>query len=307
MSGKDRDLLAWLERGRLLAADGAMGTALQMSGLPPGGCPEIWNLERPEAVAAVSRSYLEAGAEILQTNSFGGSPARLAAHGHEDRCAEVNRAASEIARGAAGSHALVAGSIGPTGLLLQPHGPLAPDRALEGFRAQAEALAGGGCDAFAVETMTDLREAILAVRASAATGLPVVACMTFELTPRGVFTIFGDSPQRTATELRDAGAAILGANCGTGPGPMMEIVATLRAATRLPISVRPNAGTPVIQAGLIRYPETPQSMASHVEPLVEAGASIIGGCCGTGPEHVRALAEAVRASRRRSLSRQDRP
>lgn len=300
VSGKERDLLAWLADRRLLAADGAMGTALQGSGLPPGGCPEIWNLERPETITAVLRDYLEAGAEILQTNSFGGSPARLAAHGFVERCAELNRAAAQIARSVAGSRALVAGSIGPTGLLLTPLGPLDPDDALDGFGRQSAALAEGGCDFLLVETMTDPHEAALAVKAAAATGLPVAACMTFEITPRGIFTIFGTSPERSTAELEGAGARILGTNCGTGPATMVEMIRALRAATSLPLLARPNAGIPVFTGGGVDYPETPGGMASHVASLVEAGASIVGGCCGTTTEQVRAIAAEIRRIRERS-------
>jgi len=286
---------AALRERRLLAGDGAMGTALQEAGLAPGGCPEAWNLERPGDVAAVLRAYRDAGADLLQTNSFGGHPARLAAHGLADRCTEINRAAAGIARDAsAGSSALVAGSIGPTGQLLRPLGTLDPADARDGFMIQAAALAGGGCDILIVETMTDLEEALLAVEAAAATGLDVIACMTFEITPRGVFTVFGASPGGAAGRLEAAGARALGTNCGTGPGDMIPMVSALRAATALPILAQPNAGLPEVDAGRLRYPESPEAMAARVPPLVEAGASIIGGCCGTTADHVRAIAAAVR-------------
>lgn len=289
---------------RPVVCDGAMGTALQEAGAAPGGCLELMNLDRPAAVRAVHLGHLEAGAELIQTNSFGGSPARLAAHGLAGRCEEINRAAAAIAREVAGSRplaahrALVAGSIGPTGLLLEPLGALPVLEASEGFRLQAAALAGGGCDLLAIETMTDLAEAVIAVRAAAETGLPVIASMSFETTPRGLFTVFGATPERAAAELAAAGAGAIGVNCGTGPAAMIEVVRALKAATHLPILARPNAGIPALSAGSLVYPESPAAFASHAVALVEAGASLIGGCCGTTAQHVRAVAEAIHALRR---------
>jgi 5-methyltetrahydrofolate--homocysteine methyltransferase len=297
VTGEDRNVLSWLGERRLLVAYGARGTALQEADLPPGGCPEIWNLERPETIEAILADYLDAGAEILQTNTFGGSPARLGVHGLQDRCAEINRAAAGMARAVAGTGALVAGSIGPSGHLLAPLGPLGADEALDGFRLQADALAEGGVDTLIIETMTDLQEASLAVKAAASTGLPVIACMTFELTPRGIFTVFGASPESAASELEAAGARLLGTNCGTGPTTMVEMVRALRSTTSLPLIARPNAGIPVIKGLRIDYPETPEKMAAHVAPLVQAGASIVGGCCGTTTDKVRAMAAEIRRLR----------
>lgn len=294
------DLMAWLADRRLMAADGAMGTALQENGLLPGACPEVWNLERPDLIADILTRYLEAGAELLQTNTFGGSPARLGAHGLEGSCAQINRAAASIAREVAGACALVAGSIGPTGSLLAPLGPLAPESARDGFRRQAEALAEGNCDALIVETMTDPQEAVLAVEASVATGLPVIACMTFEITPRGIFSIFGASPERAARDLEVAGAKLLGTNCGTGPETMVEVVRALRAATTLPLVCRPNAGLPVYTSSGVRYPGSPEEMSAQVPALAEAGASIVGGCCGTTEAHVRAISTEIRRLRSRA-------
>jgi len=293
------DLLARLSRQRVLVGDGAMGTALLAAGLPPGGCPEIWNLERPGVVESILRGYADAGTDLLQTNTFGGNPARLAAYGLAGRCAEINRSAAEMGRRVAADRALVVGSIGPTGALLQPLGPLSPDEALDGFRLQAAALAEGGADALCVETMTDLAEAVLAVRSAAATGLPVIASMTFESTSRGFFTVMGDDVSRAARDLASAGACVIGTNCGTGSASMLEIVKALRRESSLPILVEPNAGLPVMSGGGIAYPESPEEMASFVGAFVEAGASIIGGCCGTTPDHVRVIAREIRKIRER--------
>ena len=290
----DRDLLALLHR--VLVGDGAMGTALQAAGLAPGGCPEAWNLERPEPVEAVSRSYREAGADLLTTNTFGGHPHKLAAYGLDARCAQINRAGAACARRAAGEGALVLGSFGPAGALLEPYGELSADDARRGFAAQAEALAEGGADALLVETMIDLAEATLAVRAAAATGLPVLATMTFDATPRGPYTVMGVDVPRAAAGLAEAGAAVVGTNCGTGPEPMVEIVAALSAEAGLPVLVQPNAGLPEVTGGEVRYPTGPEAFAAYVPAFVEAGAAIIGGCCGTTPDHVRALVAAVRAA-----------
>lgn len=288
-----RDIRDWIEQRRVLVGDGGMGTMLQAAGLAPGESPERWNIERPDAIGAVNRAYLKAGAELLETNTFGGTPTRLETHGLADRCAEINRAAAETARAVAGDDALVLGSIGPTGALLRPLGPLSPDAAYDAFLRQADALAKGGADALCVETMTDITEACLAVKAAMTTKLPVLATMTFDETPRGPFTMMGVNPARAARELEEAGVVAIGTNCGTGPEPMVDVVRQLRASSELPILVQPNAGLPEYVDGELRYPLEPEGFAAFAATFVEAGANIIGGCCGTTPDHIRALAEAV--------------
>lgn len=292
-----RSLTAWLEERRLLVGDGGMGSLLMAAGLAPGACPELWNADKPAAVEEVIRAYRDAGAELVETNTFGGSPAKLADYDAADRCDELNRVGAEIARRAAGDQALVIGSIGPTGKLLEPFGPLKPDEAQQGFARQARALADGGADALCIETMTDLNEAKLAVAGALETGLPIIVTLTFDATPRGPFTIMGNSAVDAARELTEAGVAVVGTNCGTGPDTMIEFVAALRSATELPILVQPNAGLPELHGGELVYPEGPASMAGYVSKLVDAGASIVGGCCGTTPDHVRAVAEEVKRLR----------
>jgi 5-methyltetrahydrofolate--homocysteine methyltransferase len=294
-----RSLSDWLSERTLLAGDGAMGTLLQAAGLPPGAAPELWNVERPDAVEAVTRAHREAGAELVLTNTFGGSPARLEENGLADRCEELNRAGVAAARRGAGEDALVLGSIGPSGKLLEPLGPLSPGDAREGFGRQARALAEAGADALCVETMSDLAEAMLALEPAVETGLPVIVSMTFDPTPNGPFTIMGNSATDCARELTAAGAAAIGSNCGTGPDVLLGFVRALREGTALPLLARPNAGLPELRGGEVYYPESPESMAGHVAALVEAGASIIGGCCGTSPEHVRAIAAEVKRLRQR--------
>lgn len=294
----ERNLLGWLRAKRLVVADGAMGTMLVAAGLGSGECPELWNVTRPDAVRDVMRCYREAGAELLETNSFGGSPAKLACYGLGDQCEELNRAAARIGREAAGDEALVLGSMGPTGHLLEPLGPLSASEAFEGFRVQAEALAAGGADALCVETMIDLGEAQAAVRAAVATGLPVVATMTFESTRRGFFTVMGVSVEQAARALEEVGAKAIGANCGTGSAPMLLLAAELGKQSKLPLVFQPNAGLPQICGSEVRYPEAPETMASLVAQFAAAGAAIIGGCCGSTPGHIRAIARAADQVRR---------
>jgi 5-methyltetrahydrofolate--homocysteine methyltransferase len=292
-----RDLLATLGTGRILVSDGAWGTLLQRRGLGPGECPELWNAERPADVEAVARSYVEAGADTILTNSFGGNPARLAHFGLEGRCAELNKAAAAISRSAAGEDTIVLGSMGPTGAVIMA-GEIEPEAAAEGFRIQASALAEGGVDGFCIETFSALDEAALAVGAArAVSSLPIACTFTFNRTPSGEYrTMMGVGPAECAQAALEAGASVIGANCGNGFLQMIDIVKELRAAfPGVPILVHANAGMPVLENGRVTYPESPEYMASLAPRLVKAGANIIGGCCGTGPEHIRAIAHALRA------------
>jgi 5-methyltetrahydrofolate--homocysteine methyltransferase len=252
-------------------------------------------LDAPEIVDAIARRYLEAGAEILTTDTFGGTSLRLAAHGLAERCEEINRRAVELARAAAGGRALVSGSVGPTGTLLAPLGPARPEEVEAAFERQLAALAAAGADLFCIETMTDLAEVLLAVRAAkrVAPGVPVVATMTFDPTPRGIFTVMGVTPARAAAALAEAGADVVGANCGNGIEGMVAVVADLARHAEVPVAVRPNAGLPQLVDGALTWPETPAFFAAHAPALVAAGARLIGGCCGTTPEHVRALRVAL--------------
>lgn len=289
-------LLERLRRGEVVVGDGAWGTMLiAEAGLPPGAPPERVTLEAPELVLRLARRYAEAGAEVVTTNTFGGTPLRLQAHGLGARCEDVNRRAVELAREAAGGQALVAGSVGPTGTLLAPLGPATAAEVEAAFERQLAALAKAGVDLLCVETMTDLAEALLAVRAAkrVAPGVPVVATMTFEPTPRGIFSVMGVTPARAAAALAVDGADVVGANCGNGIEGMVAVVAELARHATVPIAVRPNAGLPQLVGGAPAWPESPAFFAAHAPALVEAGARLIGGCCGTTPEHVRALRAAL--------------
>jgi 5-methyltetrahydrofolate--homocysteine methyltransferase len=290
-----RSLLAALNGGRVLVSDGAWGTFLQKRGLQPGECPELWNVTHREEVFAIARSYIDAGADIILTNSFGGSPHKLRHFGLEERAAELNRAAASISREAAGGDHFVLGSIGPTGAILMM-GEVSEQEMYDGFCLQARALKEGGVDALCVETMSALDEAALAVRAGReAAGLEVVCTFTFEKTVNGDYrSMMGVSPAEMATRIKQAGADIIGTNCGNGFDPMIEIVREIRKADpATPILVHANAGKPMLLDGKTIFPDTPEVMASKVHALVASGANIVGGCCGTTPAHIRALVDAL--------------
>ncbi len=279
-----------LRRRERLLADGAIGTMLIARGLPPGEPPERWTIERPHAVEAVARAYADAGADLLTTNTFGASPLRLRAHGLEDRLDEINNRGVQLARDASDGRAYVLASIGPTGHLLKPLGDVDAQTVLDGFRRQAAALAAAGADAICIETMTDAVEAVLAIEAvkAEAPGLPVFATMTFDLTPRGPFTVMGVDVPRACSRLQEAGADLVGANCGAGAEAMLAVAREFSRATTLPLIFQPNAGLPEHQEGRLVYPQPPAAFASQVAPLLEI-ATVIGGCCGTTPAHIAAL------------------
>jgi 5-methyltetrahydrofolate--homocysteine methyltransferase len=279
-----------LEKEKILIADGGWGTELQKRGLPPGEVPEAWNLSRPEDVLAVARSYVEAGADIILTNTFGGSPLKLAKVDLGDKLVEINRRGAEISKQAAGDRALVFASIGPSGEIMAPLGTITEADMVKGFAEQAQALAEGGADGIVVETMMDLAEAKAAVRATKeSTSLPVAVTLTFNKGPKGYATMMGIRPEQAAAELESAGTDIVGANCGAGIDIMIELMRLMRSATSLPIWCKPNAGLPELIDGKTVYRETPEMMASKLNALVQAGASIVGGCCGTTPAHIRAF------------------
>ena len=291
-----RSVRAWLDQKKILVSDGAWGTQLQERGLPPGECPELWNLTHRSDVVAVAKSYIDAGADIILTNSFGGSPRKLALYELADRAAELNEAAGAISREAAGSDHLVFGSIGPTGAILMT-GEVSEKSLYDGFYLQAKSLKKGGVDALCVETMSAIDEACLAVRAAReATGLEVACTFTFEKTISGEYrTMMGVSPADMAAAVKEAGAAVIGANCGNGFERMIDIVRAIREADpSTPVLIHANAGKPEVRDGKTVFPETPAMMASRINDLIKAGANIIGGCCGTTPAHIRALANAIR-------------
>jgi 5-methyltetrahydrofolate--homocysteine methyltransferase len=290
-------LLERIANGPVLVSDGAMGSLLQSEGLPAGACPESWCLSRPDVVRGVAEAYLAAGSDMVLTNSFGGSRLKLARHGLAERVGELNRAAAMLAREAAGSTRLVAGSVGPTGRIVQDEGGDASLVDLyEAFREQAVALVDGGVDAICVETMSSLAEAREAVRAAKeGTSVPVFCTFSFALGRRGFRTMMGVTPELAAREAVAAGADVIGTNCGNGIGNMIEIVRQMREAVPdRPILAQANAGMPELVDGVTVYAETPEYMSSRIEELIAAGANVVGGCCGTTPRHIAAIAGAVR-------------
>lgn len=287
-----------LAEGDTVLADGATGTYLQSNGLEPGGDPEAMNITHGEVIQRMAGEYFAAGADLVQTNSFGGNRFTQEKYGYGNQIAEINRLAAKHARDQADAckeTKYVAGSIGPTGELIVPVGTTPPDDVYAVFVEQALALAEGGVDAVVVETMISLEEAKLAVRAvKDHTDLPVAALATFDKGPRGYFTMMGDTPESAVSELTTVGADIVGTNCGNGIDVMVELGERFRAATDNYVWMNSNAGVPVIRQGQIIYPETPSQMALGFKILSEIGIEILGGCCGTTPAHVKALTQALR-------------
>ncbi len=279
-------------RDSFLIKDGAMGTTLSTAGHQAGQSLELLNVEEPERVQAAHRGYVEAGSELIETNTFQGSRPALERHGLSDRTAELNRAGALLAREAAGEAILVAGSIGPTGRILEPYGEYPESAAREAFAEQAAALADGGVDLLVVETFSAVEEIRLAIAAAAETELPVVASMAFDPVGR---TAFGVTPEQAAEQMAAAGAAVVGANCGTiSPLEMVGILAKFKDATALPLSAQPNAGRPRPTESGVEFPEKPGPMADAAARFRELGVAIIGACCGSTPEHVAAIAARLR-------------
>lgn len=286
-----RKIAQKLKEGKILISDGAWGTLLQEQGLQPGECPESWNLNHPDRVRAVAQAYIEAGSDLVETNSFGGSRFKLAHYGLDGQTTEINRAAARLSREAAGDQGIVLGSVGPTGIILMM-GEVTEEALYEAFSEQVTALADGGADAICIETMTDLQEALLAVKAAKDhTSLEVICTMTFDKTLDGDFrTMMGVSVEDMTRSLTAAGADIIGTNCGNGMENMIPIVKRIRAVkSDIPVLVHANAGLPHLREGKNVFDETPQITASFVPLLIEAGAGIIGGCCGTTPEHIKEI------------------
>jgi 5-methyltetrahydrofolate--homocysteine methyltransferase len=287
-------LIERLLAGGPVVTDGAWGTELQARGLEPGTCPDAWNLAHPGRVEEVARAYVQAGSQVILTNTFRATRFGLERHGLAGKVAEINRAGVEISRKAAAGRAYVFASIGPSGVMLMM-GETTLEQLQDAFAEQARALAEGGADALVVETMSDAAEAKLAVAAARATGLPVVACMTFDSGKDRDRTMMGTTPEQAVEALTEAKADVIGSNCGQGIEGFAAILKRLRAATDRPIWIKANAGRPEVIEGKTIWRQTPEQFASHVPALVEAGAGFLGGCCGTTPEFIKAVKDTIEA------------
>jgi 5-methyltetrahydrofolate--homocysteine methyltransferase len=288
--------LGILESGKTLVADGATGTNLQKMGIQPGTPPEELVLDQPDLVMQLEKSFVEAGSDIILTCTFGGTSLRLKDSKYPDRVGEINQKAVEIARKAAsfGTGVLVAGSIGPTGQVMKPYGPLAEEEALVSFTEQAKALAGAGVDLLVIETMFAFNEADAAFKAArSVTDLPIVVSFSYD---RGVRTMMGVKPGDMLTQYREMGAAMVGANCGTTLENMETIQKEYASSgPGVPLWAKPNAGLPHTDGVTTTYDVTPEQMAEFARKYVSIGARVVGGCCGSTPEHIAAIAKAVKS------------
>ncbi len=286
-------LLEKLKDKKVLVADGAMGSLLMQKGLKTGECPELLNLTNPEILAEIATEYLNAGADIIQTNSFGGSILKLNDFDLGIKAKEINEAAARIVSEAVNGKAFVSGSVGPTGKMLEPFGDTTPEEMLDGFKIQVSGLISGGADLICIETMTDIQEALLAIEAVKTVDpqIPIIATMTFNKTGDDYFTMMGVNIEAAVEGLSNAGADIIGSNCGNGIDNMLEIAAKFKSLTSKPIIIQSNAGLPVIKDGKLNYPETPEYFAEKANEMFNIGVSIVGGCCGTTPEYIKAIRE----------------
>jgi 5-methyltetrahydrofolate--homocysteine methyltransferase len=305
-TAKGREWLDRLRMGELLVFDGGYGTMLFAAGLANGACPELWNDTHADVVRSIHAAYFDAGSDFVETNTFGGTRLKLNEYGLGDRTRELNEQGARLARAVAPGHGYVAGSIGPTSRLpaeYEPLGDTTDEAYFETFREQAEALAEGGVDLFAVETMMFPQEAIAAIRAcKAATDLPVMATMFFQyedLHGRDR-TMWGESPAEVAQKLLAAGADAVGMNCGRGPDRAIVIIREMRAVTGAPLVAYPNAGLPITTGDRVTYELGPEEMGRDYPALLDAGSNVVGSCCGSTPDHIRLIAEVVRARKRRT-------
>lgn len=288
------NFLSFLGSTKFILSDGAMGTELQKRGLAGGICPEELNISRPEIVKEIHKNYYDAGSDIVETNTFGGNRVRLKHYNFSSRVNEFNIAAVKLINEVRPSGKYIAGSMGPLGELLEPLGEISESQAYDAFAEQAQALEAGGVDIIFIETMMAIDEITIAVKAvKENTKLPVSATMTFELGKAGLRTSWGVDILAAIKALEGLGVDVLGSNCGRGFDEMIEVVKEMKSLTERPILAQANAGLPEIKDGIAVYSETPASIEPKVEKLLESGVRIIGGCCGTEPQHIKKIREIV--------------
>ena len=296
-NGRKQTIMDRLASGEILISDGATGTYLQQRGLEAGGCPEEFNASHPEVVRGMARDYFAAGSDMVLTNSFGGSRYMQKKYGYGGRVEEFNRLAAEHAASQKPTDGhYVAASVGPTGEMMEPlPDGVSESEMYDALAEQITALADGGADVILVETQMALEEAVTGIRAAKEnTDLPVFATMVFDLGPRGFFTMMGVTPEKAVHDLRATGADVVGANCGNGIDRMVDLAEQMRAADDGLMLIHSNAGIPDMKDGQIIYNEGPEFMAERFKRLADMGVNVLGGCCGTGPDHIRALRAAVK-------------
>ena len=284
-----------LRSREILIADGAIGSILLSRGLPKAQCPESYNISHTDVLTDIAKEYFEAGAEIIQTNTFGASPLKLKDYSLDEKTDSINRSAVQAVRNAVDDKAYISGSCGPSGKMLKPYGDIEPEEMYESFHMQITSLISAGVDIICIETMTDINEALFAIKAakSISSTIPVMATMTFDPTPRGFFTIMGTDIPTAVKMLSDSGADVIGSNCGNGIENMIKIAADIKAETEIPVIIQSNAGLPELKDEKIIDSETPEFMAEKCKTLLSIGVNIIGGCCGTTPAHISAIAKVV--------------
>ncbi|OGS22376.1 MAG: hypothetical protein A2252_02200 [Elusimicrobia bacterium RIFOXYA2_FULL_39_19] len=282
-----------LKNKKVLISDGALGTELIKKGLPPGYCPELWNVENPSAIQAVAVAYAQAGSNIVLTNTFGGTDIKLQKYALENRTEELNKSGVEIVKQALkNTGVLVFGSIGPSGEFMEPLGTITEEQMAQSFARQVKAMVQAGVDGLVFETFMDLSEALCGLKAAKKiTNLPVVVSLTYNKSDKGFATMMGVTPERAVKELTENGADMIGANCGLKADVMIELTKIFRSHTNLPLWIKPNAGAPENEAGRTVYKETPETMAKSIQEVIKAGANVVGGCCGSTPEHIKAISK----------------
>ncbi|MDQ7824973.1 MAG: homocysteine S-methyltransferase family protein [Candidatus Eremiobacteraeota bacterium] len=282
----------------VIVLDGAMGTELIAQGLTQGECPDLWNVLHPEKVKEVHKGYYDAGSDIVLSNTFGASRIKLEPYGLDARVEEINRAGASLLKTACPAGSLSAGDMGPMGKFLKPVGPCEPEEFEAAFQEQAKALCDGGVDLIIIETMYDLREARLALKGALGAGLPVFVTMTFTKKKRGFFTVMGDEPRKALRILADEGAQAVGCNCSLDCADMLLLVESLGAPLPVPLIVKPNAGQPRMEGDKTVYDADPAEFASQVMKMIEKGARLAGGCCGTSPRFIETLRGMIKSTTR---------
>ena len=279
---------------RVLLSDGATGTFLQTKGLEPGGCPELMNVEYPEAVIEMAKGYFDSGSDFVLTNTFGGSPFMLKKYDFEDKVELFNSEGAKLAKSVCPEGKYVVGSIGPTGEFIEPLGNVSEDEMSDGFKRQINGLIDGGVDAIIFETQMAIEELVLGIKTTKEiSNIPVIGSMVFDKGPRGFFTMMGVSPENAANQIFDAGADIVATNCGNGSEKMVDLAKELMEHSKLPLMVVSNAGIPKLKNKKVIYDETPEYMCENFQKLLDVGVSILGGCCGTTFNHINKFSNLI--------------